>query len=214
MQVLYKKQQLNHSNDNMLEVSHNRTKSSSGGLNNKLSKDETKKLLLKENVELETKLKCTKETITIFNDQVTACEDELNMEKAAWEKYEQETTAQIEKLKWENTLLKEHSINQKKLIKNLQKEYTTIQNLLKFQELRTRTNAETLEEIKSKLTTPSCTERELQAPQEEALTSREPRRNVIMRGKNLPLRPTVNKGKASNIVLKGMIYNPLKELFN
>jgi len=202
----------------MLKVSHNRTESSSGGLNNKLSKDETKKLLLKENVELETKLKCTKEAITIFNDQVTACEDELNMEKAVWEKYEQETIAQIEKLKCENTLLKEHSINQKKLIKNLQREYTSIQNLLKFQELRTKANAETLEEIKSKLTTPSRTERELQAPQEGVLTSRESRGNVIMRGKNLQLKPTVNKagnkGKASNIILKGMIYNPLKELFN
>eukprot|EP00826_Nyctotherus_ovalis_P033798 TRINITY_DN2755_c0_g1_i11.p1 TRINITY_DN2755_c0_g1~~TRINITY_DN2755_c0_g1_i11.p1 ORF type:complete len:161 (-),score=50.24 TRINITY_DN2755_c0_g1_i11:79-561(-) len=157
---------------------------------------------VEENAELRAKVKQAKETISTLNAQVTAFEEEFKQEKDIWERREQEILAQIAKLELDNSSLKDTLVNQRKTIMNLKKEHSDIKNLLKFQE------AKAIEDIKSKFT--AAKDQDTKIPCRGAQTSREPRSTL----KHLPPRPNKKKVQRGDVVLKGMIFNPLKGLFN
>lgn len=163
---------------------------------------------MEENAELKAKVKQAKETISTLNAQVTAFEEELKQEKDIWESREQEILAQIAKLELDNSSLKDTLVSQRKTIKSLEKEHSNTKNLLKFQEAKTQAEAKAAEDIKSKLI--ATKDQDTEIPCEGAQTSRDPRPAF----KHLPPRPNRKKAPRGDVVLKGMIYNPLKGLFN
>ena len=146
----------------IIESTHTRTESSSGGLGDPLQKSplpvETRKKdqditvarLKEENDELLSRLRCARDTVTALNNQVVNLEKEHKNDKNAWAKREGELMHEMQKLMAENSKLRRMHETKGQEIKELRENYDTMRKLYEFEESKSKRGAKMLQELQTK----------------------------------------------------------------
>ena len=107
--------------------------------------------LKEEHEDLNSKLRCARDTIKVLNEQVTQRDQELSAVRMEWGKREESLMKEREKLTLENANLKKICDSQLRKLKEMNENLDNLKRMYDFEESKSRKNSKTIAELQLKL---------------------------------------------------------------